>query len=76
MSLIDPFRPCPIHAMFPFGDPADFVSPVALRPRLATGVPFREKCGEQCSESPLGGLYISDFAGGYSAFVLQLLLPI
>ena len=25
----------------PFGDPADYESPVALRPRLATGVPFR-----------------------------------
>ena len=37
-----PFQNMRLH---PFGDPADYVSPVALRPRLATGVLFR---GLQC----------------------------
>src|SRR6185436_9859217 len=40
-SLIDPTRSIPEHGLAPFGNPADSWSPVALRPRLATGVLFR-----------------------------------
>ena len=39
--LVDPSRAIPEHEAVPFGHPADSGSPVALRPRLATGVLFR-----------------------------------
>ncbi len=40
-AFVDPARAIPEHRSAPFGNPADSESPVALRPRLATGVPFR-----------------------------------
>ena len=40
-ELVDPARSIPEHVAAPFGNPADSGSPVALRPRLATGVLFR-----------------------------------
>ena len=42
LAFVDPARAIPEHAISaPFGNPADHMGPVALRPRLATGVLVR-----------------------------------
>ncbi len=50
--FVDPAGPVPeCHPIVsPFGNPADYVSPVALRPRLATGVLFRGSIADQASD--------------------------
>ena len=73
-SLVGPACPIPKHEAAPFGDPADSVSPVALRPRLATGVLFRggrsDQRGRPCVQLRRIRRLRSAILWGYRHFVL------